>query len=40
MLNAKDFYSFDKVYSYNAVYNFIPGGRGIGKTYGAKKKAD
>ena len=39
MLNAKDFYSFDKVYSYNAVYNFIPGGRGIGKTYGAKKKA-
>lgn len=32
-------YSFDKIMSFNAVYNFIPGGRGIGKTYGAKKMA-
>jgi hypothetical protein len=33
------YYSFDKIMSYNAVYNFIPGGRGIGKTYGSKKMA-
>lgn len=33
------YYSFDKLYSHNAVYNFAVGGRGIGKTYGAKKKA-
>lgn len=33
------FYSFAKVLSYNAAYNFIVGGRGIGKTFGAKKKA-
>lgn len=32
-------YSFDRIMSFNAVYNFIPGGRGIGKTYGAKKMA-
>lgn len=32
------FYSFSKVLSYNAVYNYCVGGRGIGKTYGAKKK--
>lgn len=32
-----DYYSFDKVLSYNAVYNFIVGARGLGKTYGAKK---
>jgi len=33
------YYSFDKIFSYNAYYNFIVGGRGLGKTYGAKKKA-
>lgn len=32
------YYNFDKVYSYNAVYNFICGARGLGKTYGAKDK--
>lgn len=33
------YYDFGKVLSYNAVYNFIVGGRGLGKTYGAKKHA-
>lgn len=33
-----DYYSYDKVLSYNGVYNFIVGARGLGKTYGAKKK--
>jgi len=33
------FYNFDKLYSYNGVYNFLVGGRGLGKTYGAKVKA-
>lgn len=33
------YYSFARVFSYNAVYNFLCGGRGIGKTYGAKKQA-
>lgn len=33
------FYSFRKVCSYNAVFNFIVGGRGLGKTYGAKVDA-
>lgn len=32
-----DYYSFDRVMSYNAVYNFIVGARGLGKTYGWKK---
>lgn len=32
-------YDFGRVLSYNAVLNFICGGRGIGKTYGAKKLA-
>lgn len=32
------FYSFNKLYSYNAVYNFCVGGRGLGKSYGMKKK--
>lgn len=34
-----EYYNYDKVMSYNAMYNFIVGGRGIGKTYGAKVKA-
>lgn len=33
------FYDYSKVLSYNAPYNHCVGGRGIGKTYGAKKKA-
>lgn len=33
------FYNFDKIYSYNGVYNFLCGARGLGKTYGAKYKA-
>lgn len=32
------YYNYDKLYSYNATYNFLVGGRGLGKTYGAKKK--
>ena len=32
-----DYYSFNKLFSYNAVYNFLVGARGLGKTYGAKK---
>lgn len=33
------FYNFNKVLSYNGVLNFIIGGRGLGKTFGAKEKA-
>lgn len=33
------FYNYDKLYSYNGVFNFLCGARGLGKTYGAKKKA-
>lgn len=33
------YYNFDKLYSYNGVYNFVCGPRGVGKTYGAKFKA-
>ena len=33
------FYNFNKIWSYNAYYNFVLGARGTGKTYGAKKKA-
>lgn len=31
-------YDYSKLLSYNGVYNFVVGGRGIGKTYGAKKR--
>ena len=31
------FYNYSKIQSYNALLNFIIGGRGIGKSYGAKK---
>lgn len=31
------FYSFGPILSHNCEYNFIAGGRGIGKTYGAKE---
>lgn len=33
------YYNYDKLNSYNGTYNFLVGGRGLGKTYGAKKKA-
>ena len=33
------FYNFDKLMSYNGVWNFLCGARGLGKTYGAKIKA-
>jgi len=33
------YYNYNKVCSYNAIYNLIAGGRGIGKTFGAKEKA-
>lgn len=31
------FYDYNKVLSYNALFNFIIGERGVGKTYGSKK---
>ena len=34
-----NFYSFDKILSFNAYWMFVVGARGNGKTYGAKKKA-
>lgn len=33
------YYNFDKLFSYNCTYMYVVGGRGLGKTYGAKKKA-
>src|ERR1700712_4810548 len=33
------YYSFDKIYSFNAAFMMVCGGRGLGKTYGAKKKS-
>lgn len=33
------FYDFAPIMSRNAVFNFVTGGRGIGKTYGAKRMA-
>ena len=38
MSNEK-YYNFDKIRSYNKMYNMIVGARGCGKTYGAKKIA-
>jgi hypothetical protein len=37
--NISSYYNFAKLFSYNATYNFCVGARGLGKTYGAKKKA-
>jgi predicted AAA+ superfamily ATPase len=34
---ALKYYDFKYVLSHNAVYNFVVGARGLGKTYGAKK---
>lgn len=33
------YYSFNRVCSYNATYNFVVGGRGLGKTFGIKERA-
>lgn len=33
------FYNYNRICSYNAVYNFIMGARGLGKTYGAEVRA-
>lgn len=33
------YYNFDRLFSYNGTFNIVPGGRGIGKTYGAQKHA-
>lgn len=33
------YWEINKVFSYNKLFNFIVGARGVGKTYGAKKKA-
>lgn len=33
------YYNYSRVLSCNGVYNFVVGGRGLGKTYGAKRKA-
>ena len=33
------YYNYSKLYSYNCTYNFLIGARGLGKTYGIKKKA-
>ena len=32
-----DWYSLNKILTYNAYLNFILGGRGIGKTFSVKK---
>lgn len=32
------YYDYAKLLSFNGTYNFLVGGRGLGKTYGAKKK--
>lgn len=34
-----DFYNYDKIYSYNGIFNIVVGARGLGKSYGAKVKA-
>jgi hypothetical protein len=34
---AHPYYDYRKALSYNCVFNFIVGGRGLGKTYGAKR---
>jgi hypothetical protein len=35
----RPYYNFNKILSFNAIFNFIIGGRGLGKTYGGKRKA-
>lgn len=36
---ALPYYNFDRLYSYNAPYMFVCGSRGIGKTFGTKRRA-
>ena len=36
---AHPYYNFDKLASYQGTYNFLVGGRGLGKTYGSKERA-
>jgi hypothetical protein len=38
-MSRHPYYKYDKLYSYNGTYNFLVGGRGLGKTFGAKEKA-
>jgi hypothetical protein len=38
MYKTMHYYNYQKLLSYNAVYNICVGGRGLGKTYGAKKR--
>lgn len=35
---ALDYYNFDRVLSYNAIFSLCVGGRGIGKSYGMKER--
>lgn len=37
--DKKDYWDIDRPLSYNCLFNFIVGSRGVGKTYGAKKWA-
>lgn len=38
MFKQLSYYRYDKLLSYNATYNICVGGRGLGKTYGAKRR--
>lgn len=38
-MNKLRYYDYAKLFSFNATYNFLVGGRGLGKTFGAKVKA-
>lgn len=38
-ISISSYFSYAKILSCNAVYNAVVGGRGIGKTFGGKKKA-
>lgn len=39
MSKKHPYYNYNRLNSYNGTYNFLVGGRGLGKTYGAKKRA-
>lgn len=39
MVKRHPYYNYSKLLSYNGTFNFLLGGRGLGKTYGAKKKS-
>lgn len=38
-MGIRSYYNFDRLFSYQCVYNFLVGARGIGKSYGAKLRA-